>query len=330
MVFAQAHGDVRAAVLHNHLQRLAVVERRAVALFCAGRDGEADVAQIRLRIRGDLQRLAQYGGFQHGIGGLHRVYRDLDDGAARLRAVQLAAGSAGAQHKVAVGIHKAAVGIDIQHAGLGVKDVAVGILHLQKALARDGHVQRVARAGKAGLAHEQIDAGELRAIADGRRVDAAAGVGAHRSAAHLLIEHIAEGGAAGFIAVGIYVGNVVADDVQACHMGLQARHAGVQCTHHSGSISPFPGGTGRSLLSFGLRDDFREQRPSLPCGAAPIRSGHTITVPSIFVMALPRSSERLVITRLLPALTTNALSSTMMSVSFMPFSRAIRTPSFSL
>ena len=142
----------------------------------------------------------------------------------------------GAQDKVAVGIDEVARRVDVQHAGLGVKDVAVVIHDLQKALAGNGHVQGVARGGHGGLAHQQVHAGNGGAVAHRGGVDAAPVGGGRGGAADALVVHIAEGGAAGFKAVGIDVGNVVADDVHAGLVGLHARHTGIHRSDHNAKI----------------------------------------------------------------------------------------------
>ena len=133
-----------------------------------------------------------------------------------------------AEDKITVSVHEIAGGrVDVEHTRAGVEDIPVIVHDLKEPLTGDRHVEGVAGRGHGRNLHQQVDARERRAVTDRGRVDTAAAGGTLRRVAHVLVEHVAEGCAAGFETVGVGVRNVVADDVQPLLMRAQAGNAGI-------------------------------------------------------------------------------------------------------
>ncbi len=110
----------------------------------------------------------------------------------------------------------------------GVVNIARLIHYLEKAFALDGAVGNAVGIGKTGLCHYLTDGVELRAVTYLVSVAAAAcGVSAC-GVGFILIENILEGNGACLITCGVYVGNVVTDNVHSLVVNLKTRHTGVK------------------------------------------------------------------------------------------------------
>ena len=106
------------------------------------------------------------------------------------------------------------------------------IAHHKEAVAVDIAVHLDAGGGVGGGGHIQVDGAHRAAVADlGGVVTAADGVAVGAGAAGA-VDGLLEGHALGLIAVGVDVGNIVADYVQLAHVGTEAANGGIHCSSH--------------------------------------------------------------------------------------------------
>ena len=116
--------------------------------------------------------------------------------------------------------------------------VSIGLFLFQlaaqqiEALTIDIAVQAHAGGGVGGGGHIQVDGGHCTAVTDLGGIVAAVGHAAVGAGAGGAVDGLLERHTLGLIAVGVDVGNVVADDVQFAHVGSQAANGGVHCACH--------------------------------------------------------------------------------------------------
>ncbi len=132
----------------------------------------------------------------------------------------------------AVGRHHGAILIELEGTGARVHEFAVHI-HLEKAVAFNGHIQGVARVleialgeklvhGRGPHAHAHLDA-------DGQGV---VSLGDGTGDFHVLVHQVLELGPAFFEARGVHVGQVVGNNVDIQLLGHHAGGARPKGTHH--------------------------------------------------------------------------------------------------
>ena len=149
---------------------------------------------------------------------------------------------------VALTVHDIAHGVNVEVAGAGqhgaVKHIAAAQIHIlgahhEKSVAVNHAVQTPASGVEGSGRHVKVNGAHLRTVTDLGGGVAAPDGGAVAACPAGSIQGFLENHPLGLIGGGVHVGDIVADDVEVGHVGLEAADSGIHCSSHAIKFSFF-------------------------------------------------------------------------------------------